>query len=373
MKNSFSLRLVMVLGALGGMQAACKEKAKEPEASTKQGGKSNQSGAPGGGGDDNGRDAVSWTQGMPKGLVKDADLKIGSKLKAMKADDIREYMAETTDYHDDKPEDDDDDDDDKCYQDAMSGIRIKARGNAFSMHGEIDVAKCADQEDAKFTSFKMIYDYAAACEHADFSKLDGKKFGELGSVEGVHGCDKGKKLEISRMESTYVGSVQVSGGTFEMQGDGVDITSTSDGEPCELTVADGLISYADGCWKLSRSITTRATLNGKAQPTRPEDAKLRIFEGVAKRATGEAPWYEKGSMGLRINDWKGKVTFKGAQQAPSFELTSAAGERVTGKVGSSGPAGLTLTGEATAERHELGPVERAHARLRQSLRAKIGP
>jgi hypothetical protein len=310
---------------------------------------------------------------MPRDFVKQEDLKIGSQLRVKTADDIREYMAETRDFYADMPKDEAR----QCYQDAINKLLVKVKGSSQSIQGEVDVAKCVKKEngeDFEVISARLTIDAAGACEHGDVSKLDGKLFGEIeesgGELGGAKVCDDGKSLQLTRFLLRYTLSQQLPEGTYEAEGELVELKSTVSGAPCEATISNGVMSYEDGCQNFVSSTSKRETLNGKPLSSLQSVEQL-IYKGVAKLTSGKAPWYEKGAMSLRISDWKGQVTFRGADQAPSFEVTSAKGERVTGKVGQSGATGLALTDGASPNDNERSPIERTRARLLQRLGSKL--
>lgn len=171
----------------------------------------------------------------------------------------------------------------------------------------LDEANISCKTDQATVEFKIKNTFT--CEKNAFDKVTHDK---LSSTTVLDRCAESKMTQFLNAQMKRESKDTITNVTEAMM--------TSSGQPCTLsltkstvTVEDGCIYYKMGSYKIS----------GKTQKFSIK-AQYKSVGGSIKK-----PLYTSGTLDVVINGWKGTIKLSGSD--PSYTLTSAKGEKVSGK------------------------------------------
>lgn len=308
----------------------------------------------------------AWASGINFNIIPPQDLKIGNNLKVMSPADVSAEMADSDQYFAEAPSSESD----SCSQELMSEARLKATKQTITADFEVDLASCLGDDQTTYQTAKLGIKSVIACENGDVSQLNGKVVPKVQKLT----CADGEMLMVTWLRMIISSTTQTEAGVSEVRGPSISTKSMPDGTPCLAEISGNSVTWRDGCQELSSDLITY-TVNGKADPSSGlQNVHARVFKQlVAPKQTRPGMWYASGSMTTNLNNWKGVVTFKGVNNAPSYNLTSDRGAPLNGVLGTSGApvddAGLRLT---TAPRSPQEKVAARVAKLQRHVNQAMG-
>ena len=305
---------------------------------------------------------------VPNSIVTDANLAPGS-LIGFDADEMKSKMESggeggfRANYDND---DDDDDEDESCYDKKFADLKIEAKDDRLRVAGSLDFGECFEENfgdgdeyaDANFDDYsaESTIQFAAyiSCSGQDLGKYDGLAFSEISDVSE---CDSATEVEVISETKT----ITKTKGTIKDIGTGDDkydftqdydyeaynATRTTSGGTCKGKIAEGVISWSNGCVITEREVTNKDTSSigddeSEGDNVGKDTYQKLVYKDLKEAADSSSPWYAGGGFEVTYQDWAGTVTYSSKTAEPIFEMVKGS-ETVTGTI--KGDSGTTVEEE----------------------------
>ncbi len=270
-------------------------------------------------------------------ILRPGDFDVSQDLAPLTADQVRQQLAMSNDYlnyHSEQnlsrlQE---------CINRLMDQHKVKIGPNQIEFNAKVDLASCAaDDPNTKVQEYVTELHLIMACSDGNFSALQG--MGIHQAYQLVNNDEtfcapgtSGWRLGRSESKRQYTQLTDI--GTIEVQVQNLVIDSMPDGKPCKTHHDQQHVSYEDGCQTMTKTSFQRATLNGvPVDKQGKQDLAVRVGHGI-RALKGKHPWFDVGFFDVTLNkQWRGLVTYSGANNPPQFELQSPGSLSVKGIVG----------------------------------------
>lgn len=251
----------------------------------------------------------------PKGFLTAQDLVAPANIEPLSKEKMRQELNDESSLIN---IDDATSEDDTCFTSKYKMHPLSATKSELKFEYEFDFADCpaADGVTTKSAHMKMLA--VLSCSSADFSSWNGKAasvlFDKRSPIDELCTSGEGYSLINGRFSGTYEYQEQ-DGTTVTQTTASASGTMTKNGDGCHFTIRDGVRSIENGCVE-ARSSTRQSGSEVGA------DFLLLEYQNV-KVELGKK-YYASGSMATTLNNWRGTVTFPGADAVPTYIMATVA-------------------------------------------------
>lgn len=351
-------KLILCCGIIVLIFVGCGKDDSDGDSGDNNGEGGNGSGFPGG--PTGSGEANAW----PPVFVKPADLEAGPNLETYSKSSVIYFMSDSA-FYAHKPQNkaqrasqnDSEDGSDwvSCYIEKYQNMKFKAVGDYLYVDEELDLSDCEEKlmlglldmyygdndlkiEEKIFTQ-KTKFFTMLKCENGDFKQFDGKTLKEASEMTDDWDenymetlCPKeGKRELISNSKATvyhkysysYVENSNRVSMTAESEDRTLSAEMTAKGKSCVVNINDGVVAKEDGCIALEK----RQHIINKENDVEKEDMGKEEYSRIEYKGITEVPdtsavWYSSGQIMFQKGDWKGTVTYKDKDTAPTYKMTN---------------------------------------------------
>ncbi|MCX6107373.1 MAG: hypothetical protein NTY08_16230 [Proteobacteria bacterium] len=270
-------------------------------------------------------------------ILRQGDFDTSQTLAPLTADQVRQQLGMSNDYLNYRSETNLSKLQ-ECINHLMDQHKVKIGPNQIEFKATVDLASCAaDDQNTKVQEYVTELHLIMACSDGNFSSLQGMGIHQAYQVVNSDEtfCAPGTTgWRLGRSESRRQYTQLTDIGTIEVQVQNLVVDSMPDGKPCKTQQDQQHVSYEDGCQTMSKTSFQRATLNGLPTDKQgKQDLAVRVSHGI-RALKGKHPWFDSGFFDVILNkQWRGSVTYSGAENPPQFELQSPGSLSVKGVVG----------------------------------------
>lgn len=271
----------------------------------------------------------AWARNVDTSFWKKSEFVPPGTLTDISAAQVRSYFATTEDFYAKAPETKEQDELTTCFLDMLRKIPLKTSEHTVEVHATMDLMTCQLKE-SFLKQYQTQIDLIHVCENGNMAAWSGRSYGDLEKESQI--CGDGQALSIWRNNQHWIATGKTEKGVpFETVGSMLLGRADNDGEPCVTKIAQGRASDT-ACNQWSIYSLKISSIDGKPTDQMVESTYLRnVFDGVESLTDG-SPWPEKGSVSVDYNIWEGKVSYRSAREAPTYEVKTPDGESVTGVV-----------------------------------------
>jgi hypothetical protein len=228
-------------------------------------------------------------------------------------------------------------DDDDCPP--VDNLIPEIRGTSVELKAEVDYTSCikaSSDPNTRFISMRMQLFHSITCKDSDLSVLRGKTLKQINQITSDQNLCKGEGNTLAKFYNLKAT------GTLEYAQDGVKkstkvtilSSSQSDSGASCVQHIRGEYYYHSPCIHVYKSTYGDPSLAASYEKT---------IERNVVGAHGK-PFYHFGEFEFQFANWRGRVTNKGDNVAPSFTATSSSGANTSGML-QYRPDSLSLTNE----------------------------
>lgn len=274
-------------------------------------------------------DLPAWARSIDLSFWKKSEFLPGASLTEVKADQIRAYFAQTEDYYANPPEANAEMELNICFLDMLRKLPVSVTERSVEVHASLDLTSC-QLKAPLFKEYKTQIDLVHACENGNMTAWNGRTYGDLEKENQL--CADGQSLTIWRNSQHWVATGKTEkGAPYEATGSMLLGRADTNGLPCSSKILQGRVSDED-CNQWSIYSLKISSIDGSPVDRLVESTYIRnVFEGVESLTDG-SPWPEKGTVSVDYNIWEGKVSYRAAKEAPTYEIKMLEGETLTGVV-----------------------------------------
>lgn len=224
---------------------------------------------------------------------------------------VEEEIQEDYEFFANEPETDTDTD--ECY-DKLEQVIVFSTDTQLTVGADIDIADCLDKSAKDFDwetariRFYMTYD----CSSGGLAKYNDSKWGDVPETP----CPQAEGTRIQLLLNTeldFRGTGTEGGKPYKYKAVNANLISTDAGESCSAEFKGGVWVQADGC--------IQRKLNGEDDGT--ANFIVNSYSGKSLTYTDNDLFFRTGVIDFTINDWKGSMTYSGADTAPSFTVANS--------------------------------------------------
>ena len=213
-----------------------------------------------------------------------------------------------------------------CYQRKLDALEIQANDTTVKVGGLIDLSECfkaafeVSGSSLDFIRTTVMLKYEGYCSAGGLAIFQGKRFSEAGRLKFT--CTSGISRDFASSMSKSAFKARSGDRTVEVESQSESYQGMEDGNPCEQEVQGDLWVKKDGCVAIERLTYTKYLLDGVLDNDGKRDTFFKASSlGVTRKNDDTSLWYVDGNYKVQLNDWIGIVSNRGADQAPTYELT----------------------------------------------------
>ncbi len=217
--------------------------------------------------------------------------------------------------------------DDSCTSKKLDTLNLEVTDTNIKYAGTLDLSDCV-RETLEPTvklltlnlNFTMNLEYS--CSAGGLIAFKGKK---LSDISGSNlPCASGVMKNLITLVSKSLIKFQSGTSTYEFESGSETLEGMSGKTACEATLNGTSWNIKDGCIWAEKTVYSKYLVNGVADTTKRDTFFKAESKGLKQSKSLTAPWYESGAFDVQLSDWKGVVTNRGPDLAPTFEMKRGA-------------------------------------------------